>query len=98
MSGGTDHVQGTGLLGEEVIGGIVGSGSLRNLLVRLRFQGVDHVGELHSILDEEDGQVDANDVQVTCVSVEARCESSNVSGSISASVMGVSRWRFALIY
>lgn len=52
---------------------------------------MNHVRELHSILDEEDGQVDANNIQVTCVSVEARRKTSDISSGISASVVGVSK-------
>jgi hypothetical protein len=47
---------------------------------------MNHIGELHSILDEEDWQVDADNVQVTCISVEASCETSNVSSSVSTSM------------
>jgi hypothetical protein len=61
------------------------SSSLRNGLVRLGLQSMNHVGELHSVLDEEDWQVDADDVQIACVSVEASCETSNISSSVSAS-------------
>jgi hypothetical protein len=51
---------------------------------------MNHIRELHSILDEEDWQVDADNIQVTCVSVEASCETSNVSSSVSTSMFLVS--------
>jgi hypothetical protein len=69
------------------------SSSLRNCLVRLGLQSMNHVGELHSILNKEDWQVDADNVQVACVSVEASCETSNVSSSVSTSAFWVSSYR-----
>jgi hypothetical protein len=54
---------------------------------------MNHIGELHSILDEEDWQVDADNVQVTCISVEASCETSNVSSCVSTSMFLVSSYR-----
>lgn len=66
------------------------SSSLRNCLVRLGLQSMNHVGKLHSILDEEDWQIDTDDVQIACVSVEASCETSNISSSVSASALLVS--------
>ena len=86
----TDHVQGTRLLREEVISGVMSSSRLRDLLVGLRLQSVNHIGELHSILDEENWQINADDVQIASVSVEASCETSNISGSVSTSVFLVS--------
>lgn len=86
----TDHVQGTRLLGEEIIGSIMSSSSLRDLLVGLRLQSMNHIRELHSILNEENWQIDADDVQVACVGVEASCETSDISSSISTSVFLIS--------
>lgn len=54
---------------------------------------MNHIRELHSILDEENWQVDTDDVQVACVSVEASCETSDISGSVSTSVFLVSTCR-----
>lgn len=89
----TDHVQGTWLLREKVIGGIVSSSSLRDLLVRLRLQSMNHIRELHRILDEENRQIDTDNVQVASVGVEACCETSDVSRSVSASVICISTCR-----
>ena len=64
--------------------------SLRNLLIRLRLESVYHVRELHGILNEENGKVNANNIEVASIGVETSRESTNVSGSVSASVMIVS--------
>ena len=50
------------LLAEEVPGAIMGSGSLRDLAVRLRLDSVDQIWELDCILDEENGNVVTDDV------------------------------------
>ena len=55
-------VEGGRLGGEEVIGGIVGSGSLRNLVLGLGLDGVNQVGELTGILDEEHRDIDSDNV------------------------------------
>lgn len=86
----TDHVQGTWLLREEIIGGIVSSSSLRDLLVGLRLQCMNHVRELHSILNEENWQINADNVQVACISVKAGCETADISGSVSTSAFLIS--------
>jgi hypothetical protein len=50
------------LLAEEIISRVVGSRGLGNLVDRHRFNGVDKVGELNSILNEEDRNVVANNI------------------------------------
>jgi hypothetical protein len=60
-----ERVQRAGLLAEEVPGGVMRSGSLRYLAVRVGLDGVDQVGEFYSVLDEEDGDVVADDVCAT---------------------------------
>lgn len=47
---------------EKVPGGIVSRGRLRNLVVRAGLDGVNQVGELDGILDEEYGDIIADDV------------------------------------
>lgn len=54
---------------------------------------MNHVGELDSILNKEDWQVDADNVQVACIGVEASCETSNISSSVSTSAFWVSSYR-----
>ncbi|GMG24939.1 unnamed protein product [Aspergillus oryzae var. brunneus] len=55
-------VQGTGLLAEEVPSRVMGSGSLRDLIVTTRLDSVDEIREKNSVLDEEDGNVVANNI------------------------------------
>lgn len=47
----------------------MGGGSLGNLIIRRRFDGVNQVRELDSILDEEDRNVVSNNVKVALISV-----------------------------
>lgn len=56
------RVEGTRLGTEEVPSRIVGRSSLRYLVFGTRFDGMNQVGELDSILNEEDGDVVSNDV------------------------------------
>lgn len=51
---------------------------------------MNHIRELHSILDKENWQIDADNVKVACVSVEASCETTNISGSVSTSMIFIS--------
>lgn len=62
-------MKGRGLLAEEVPGGIVASRSLWHLAIGLGLDGVDEVGELDRILNEEDGNVVPHDIEVALVGV-----------------------------
>lgn len=64
-----EGVQSRRLLAEKVPGRVVGRGSLGDLAVGLGLDGVDQVGELGGRLDEEDGDVVANNVKVALVGV-----------------------------
>jgi hypothetical protein len=44
---------------------------------------MNEVRELNGILDEEDGDVVANDVEVTLVGVEPGCETVDITGRVS---------------
>lgn len=55
-------VQGTGLLAEEVPSRVMGGSSLRDLIVTTRLDSVDEIREKNSVLDEEDGNVVANNI------------------------------------
>jgi hypothetical protein len=55
-------VQSTGLLAEEVPSGVVSSRSLRDFVVAPRLHRVDQVGEFDGILDEEYGNVVADNI------------------------------------
>lgn len=50
--------------------------------MRFRFNGMDDIGELDSILDEEDWNVVTNDIPVAFVCVELYSESSHISYSV----------------
>jgi len=56
----------------------------RNLIVGLRLASMDSIGELDAVLDEEDGDIIANNVPVTLISVELYCESSHISDCVGA--------------
>lgn len=58
-----------GLGAEEIPGGIVSGGSLGNLVVGARLDGVHKVGEADSILDEEDRDVVADDIEVALIGI-----------------------------
>lgn len=64
MSGHRPHkrMQGTGLLTEKVPGRVMCSGSLGNLIIATGLHGVDQVRKKNCILDEEDGNVVADDI------------------------------------
>lgn len=55
-------MQSAGLLAEEVPGRVVSSRSLRDLTVTSGLDGVDQVGELDGILDEEHGDVVSHEI------------------------------------
>src|SRR5947208_322945 len=57
-----ESMQATGLLAEEIPCGIMRRGSLGYLAVWTGFDGVDEVGEENCVLNEEDGDVVANNV------------------------------------
>lgn len=56
---------------------------LRDLVVGLGLAGVDKIGELHGVLDEEDGDVVANNVPVALLGVEFDGKTSNISNRVS---------------
>ena len=53
-----------------------------NLVVRLGFNGMDNVGELDGVLNEEHGYVVTDDVPVPFVRVELNRKPTNVANSI----------------
>lgn len=56
--------------------------SLRNLVVRLSLSSVNHVGELYSILDEENGYVVSDKIPVTLLGVELDSKSTDITDSV----------------
>ena len=55
---------------------------LRNLVVRLGLDSVDDVGEFDRVLDEEDGNVIANEVPDTLIGVELHRKPTNIAYSV----------------
>ena len=55
---------------------------LRHREVRLRLGGVDQIGELHRVLDEEHRDVVADQVPVALVGVELHREAADVAGGV----------------
>lgn len=56
---------------------------LGNFIVRLRLAGVDKVGELDGILNEEDRNVVANNVPVALLGVKLDSKASNIPNGVS---------------
>ena len=72
-------VGGLGVEGDEVPEGVVRGLRLRDLPVRVRLAGVDDVGELDGVLDEEDRDVVADQVPGALLRVELRREAAGVA-------------------
>jgi len=81
-----EHVSRFGNQRNEVPKVVVSCLSLGHLLVGLGLDGVNQIGELDGVLDEEDGNVVTNDVKVALISVKFDGKSSNVSDSIGRSL------------
>ena len=77
-----DHVHGLRHERDEVPERVVSGGGLGDLVVRLRLDRVDQVGELHGVLDEEDRDVVAHQVEVPLRRVELHGEPPDVAGEI----------------
>ena len=72
-------VLGLGVQGDEVPEGVVGALRLGDLPVGMRLAGVDDVGELDPVLDEEDRDVVADQVEGALLGVELRREPTGVA-------------------
>ena len=77
-----DHVHGLGHQRDEVPEGVVRGGGLRDLVVRLRLDRVDEVRELDRVLDEEDRDVVADEVEVALLGVELHREAAHVAREV----------------
>ena len=64
---------------DEVPEGVVRRGRLREAAVRLHLHGVDQVGELDRVLDEEHRDVVADQVEVALVGVELHGEAAHIA-------------------
>jgi hypothetical protein len=77
-----EHVDGLGGEPDEVVEGVVGRGGLGDLVVGFGLHGVDQVGELDRVLDEEDGDVVADEVEDAVLGVELDGEAAGVAGGV----------------
>ena len=75
-------VLGLGVQRDEVPERVVRALRLRDLPVRVRLAGVDDVGELDAVLDEEDRDVVADQVEGALVGVELRREAAGVADRV----------------
>jgi hypothetical protein len=73
------HVGALGHQRGEVPEGVVRAGGLRHLVVRLGLHGVDEVGELHRVLDEEHRNVVAHEVVVAFAGIELDGKAAHVA-------------------
>jgi hypothetical protein len=55
---------------------------LRHLAVWLRLSSMNYIGKLHGILNEEDGDVVANDIPVALFGVKLDSETSNITHGV----------------
>ena len=76
------HVRRLGHQRDEVPERVVRRRRLRHRVVRLGLDGVDEVGELHRVLDEEHRDVVADDVPVAFVGVELDGEAAHVARQV----------------
>ncbi|KAF5037614.1 hypothetical protein DSECCO2_562730 [anaerobic digester metagenome] len=77
-----DHMRDLREVPDKVPEGVVCGGGLRHLVVLLRLDGVDEVGELDRVHDEEDRHVVADDVVVPFFRVELRREPPDIPDRI----------------
>jgi hypothetical protein len=77
-----EHVGGLRGQAHEVVEGVVGRRRLRHLVVGLGLDRVDQVGELDRVLNEEDRDVVADEVEVAVVGVELDGEAADVAGGV----------------
>ena len=73
---------GFGVEGDEIPEGVVCALRLRDLAVGMWFRGMDDVGEFDSVLDEEDRDVVADQVECSFGGVELGGEAASVSDCV----------------
>lgn len=76
------RMHGARLAREEVPGGVVRRGSLRDLIVSARLDGVNQIREKDGVLDEEDGDIVSHQVEVSFVGIEAGREAVDIASEI----------------
>lgn len=78
-----EHVKAFGVVGEEIEDPPI----LLDVGLGIGFEGVDHVGELEAITDEEDGEVVSDEVKVTLSGVKFDGKSSGVPQGFRAATL-----------
>ena len=73
-------VHGLGLERDEVVERIMGRAALRHLVIGLGLHGMREVRELDAVLDEEDGHVVADEIEVALLGVELHREAAHGVG------------------
>ena len=77
-----DHVHALGRQRDEVPEGVVRGLRLREVAVGLLLGGVDQVGELDRVLDEEDRDVVADEIPIALLGVELDREAAHVARQV----------------
>ena len=88
-----EHVQRLRRERNEIVKRVVRRSGLRDFVVRLRFHRVDEIGKLDRILNEEDRDVIADEIEDAFVGVKLDREAAHVARQISASRASRPRWR-----
>ncbi len=63
-------MKGFRLKGDEIPKSIVGALTLRHFVVGFRLDGMDEIGEFNGVLNEKDGRVVADQVEVAFLGIE----------------------------
>jgi hypothetical protein len=66
----------------EIPEGVVRAGSLRHCVMRLGFDGMNEVGKLHRVLDEEHRDVVADEIPIALVGIELHGETAHVARGV----------------
>ena len=77
-----EHVGRFGREGGEVPKCVVCRLGLGDLTVGLGFRGMDQIGKLDPVLNEEDGDVVSDQIPVPLLRVEAHCKAADVAGGV----------------
>ncbi len=86
-----DHVHAFGGQGDVVPEGVVGGLGLGELAVGILLGGVDQVGELDGVLDEEDGDVVPHQVEIALLGVELHRKAADVARQVGRALVAGDR-------
>jgi hypothetical protein len=79
------HVSSLGVLKHEIPEVVVRRLSLGNFVVRFRLSCVDNIRKLHRVLNEENRDIIAHDVEIALLRIELDGETANITNGISRS-------------